>query len=168
MRLKVICIGNALHSSDGVGHAVFQGLRHLRLPDSVEIIDGGTGGFTLLPLFKNCDRVLIIDAVADSKHANRDDVFVIENACHYLNKSPQVSSEHGGNICSVLTLLPVYISPSPRVDLLCMVMPPPHYFNQPDASLFSDCVERACKRVYRYLIEVTDSSKPSIEKENIR
>ena len=168
MRLKIICIGNALHGNDGIGHAVYRALRQLTLPDSVEIIDGGIGGFTLIPLFNNCERVLLIDAVADSEHAIRDDVFVIENACHYLNRTSQITSEHGGDIHSLLTLMPVYINPPPRVDLLCIVMPAAHYFKYTDVSLFSDCVEQVCKRVFRYLIQVTEPGYSAMKKENSR
>lgn len=63
MNIAVFGIGNILLSDDGVGvHAVQRLMDEYEFPDSVELIDGGTKGLDLLPLFENRDRVLIIDA----------------------------------------------------------------------------------------------------------
>lgn len=48
---------------DGVGIAAVERLQSLELPAAVEIIDGGTGGLTLLALMEGAGRVLLIDAV---------------------------------------------------------------------------------------------------------
>lgn len=48
---------------DGVGvHAVNRLKNEYEFPSSVNLIDGGTKGLDLLPLFENQDKVLIIDA----------------------------------------------------------------------------------------------------------
>ncbi len=63
MNIAVFGIGNILLSDDGVGvHAVNKLSSEYQFPGNVEIIDGGTKGLDLLPLFENRDRVLIIDA----------------------------------------------------------------------------------------------------------
>lgn len=52
-----------LLSDDGVGvHAINKLRSEYQFPESVELIDGGTKGLDLLPLFENRDKVLIIDA----------------------------------------------------------------------------------------------------------
>lgn len=63
--ILVLGIGNILRKDDGVGiHAV----RHIldsgmNIPDNVEIVDGGTGGYDLLPLMMNRERIIIVDAM---------------------------------------------------------------------------------------------------------
>ena len=63
MKIAVFGIGNILLSDDGVGvHAVRRLQQEYAFPESVELIDGGTKGLDLLPLFEDKDKILIIDA----------------------------------------------------------------------------------------------------------
>lgn len=63
MKIAVFGIGNILLSDDGVGvHAINRLRDEYRFPESVELIDGGTKGLDLLPLFEKRDKILIIDA----------------------------------------------------------------------------------------------------------
>ena len=60
----VIGLGNPLMGDDGFGLAVLAELRERwRMPDDVELVDGGTWGIRLLPLLDQADRVLFLDAV---------------------------------------------------------------------------------------------------------
>ncbi|KXF80604.1 hydrogenase maturation protease [Enterovibrio coralii] len=60
--LRILCFGNSLHSDDGIGSAVALRLRYAGLPESVEVFDVGITGLNAMPLFQNCERVLIVDA----------------------------------------------------------------------------------------------------------
>ena len=63
MNIAIFGIGNILLSDDGVGIHIINRLKdEYKLPDYVEIIDGGTKGLDLLPLLENRDKVLFIDA----------------------------------------------------------------------------------------------------------
>lgn len=63
LRIAVLGIGNLLLSDDGVGVHVIKKLQEeYEFPDSVELIDGGTKGLDLLPLFEGKDKILIVDA----------------------------------------------------------------------------------------------------------
>ncbi len=63
MNIAVFGLGNILLSDDGVGvHAINRMKNEYEFPESVALIDGGTKGLDLLPLFENRDKVLIIDA----------------------------------------------------------------------------------------------------------
>jgi hydrogenase maturation protease len=63
LNIAVFGIGNILLRDDGVGvHAVNRLKNEYEFPESLELIDGGTKGLDLLPLFENRDKVLIIDA----------------------------------------------------------------------------------------------------------
>ena len=63
-RISVLGLGNILLSDEGFGvraiHAIKS--RYVFSPD-IDVIDGGTMGLDLLPLFQTQDRILIIDAV---------------------------------------------------------------------------------------------------------
>ncbi|WP_432822275.1 hydrogenase maturation protease [Trichloromonas sp.] len=61
--LRIIGIGNPLMGDDGIGIAAVERLRLLELPAGVEVIDGGTGGLTLLALMEGAQRVILVDAV---------------------------------------------------------------------------------------------------------
>ncbi len=60
---KIIGIGNPLMGDDGAGILAVERLSQMPLPDDVEVIDGGTGGITLLHLMEDAQRVILIDAV---------------------------------------------------------------------------------------------------------
>ena len=60
----ILGVGNLLLSDEGIGiHAVKKLLETERLPEDVEIIDGGTAGLNLLYYLEGVDRLVIIDAV---------------------------------------------------------------------------------------------------------
>ncbi|NOY13947.1 MAG: hydrogenase maturation protease [Deltaproteobacteria bacterium] len=60
--IRIIGIGNPLMGDDGIGISVIERLQKEPLPASVELVDGGCGGLTLLQLFDGCGRLIIIDA----------------------------------------------------------------------------------------------------------
>jgi len=63
LNIAVLGIGNLLLSDDGVGVHVIKKLQdEYEFPKSVELIDGGTKGLDLLPLFEGKDKILIVDA----------------------------------------------------------------------------------------------------------
>jgi len=61
--IRIIGVGNPLMGDDGVGIAVVERLQQETLPAGVEVVDGGTGGLTLLDLMAGADRVILVDAV---------------------------------------------------------------------------------------------------------
>ena len=61
----VLGLGNVLMGDEGVGVAVVRALEKHTLPEGVECLDGGTGGFTLLEPLQGADRIVLIDAAAD-------------------------------------------------------------------------------------------------------
>ena len=62
-RITVLGIGNLLLSDEGVGVHAIEALKKESLPDNVELVDGAAGGFDLLPIVEECDKLIIIDAV---------------------------------------------------------------------------------------------------------
>lgn len=59
----ILGVGNLLLGDEGVGVHVAQQLLQMPLPGSVEVVDGGTLGFELLPYLEGRERVFIVDAL---------------------------------------------------------------------------------------------------------
>nr|MDO8081810.1 hydrogenase maturation protease [Candidatus Freyarchaeota archaeon] len=62
-RTVIIGVGNLLLGDEGVGIHVVEELNKRDLPANVEVVDGGTGGVTLLNLMEGADKVIIVDAI---------------------------------------------------------------------------------------------------------
>jgi len=61
----VLGLGNVIMGDEGVGVHVVRALEKQKLPDCVECLDGGTGGFILLEPLQKASRIILIDAAAD-------------------------------------------------------------------------------------------------------
>ncbi len=63
--ILVLGVGNTLLSDDGLGVRALELLENTyRFPPEVTLIDGGTGGLTLVSAFEGKSLVIILDAVA--------------------------------------------------------------------------------------------------------
>lgn len=68
-RILVMGVGNPLMRDDGVGPRVVEMLlAGYQFPDNVEVVDAGTMSFMILDLFREVDRLIIVDAVRDTGH----------------------------------------------------------------------------------------------------
>jgi len=61
----ILGLGNVIMGDEGVGVHVVRAIEKHPLPNGVECLDGGTGGFVLLEPLQNAGRILLIDACAD-------------------------------------------------------------------------------------------------------
>lgn len=63
-RVLVMGIGNPLVKDEGVGVRIIEEMMQtLSFPDNVTLIDAGTMGMGILNLFRECDYLLIVDAM---------------------------------------------------------------------------------------------------------
>lgn len=60
--ILILGLGNPLQGDDGVGCRVVKALDARALPDTVEVMDGGTPGIGLLNLLEGRARVILVDA----------------------------------------------------------------------------------------------------------
>ena len=65
MSILILGIGNVLMGDEGVGVHAVRWLESLPLPEGVETLDGGTGGFHLLGHLMDHPCVIMIDATMD-------------------------------------------------------------------------------------------------------
>jgi hydrogenase maturation protease len=61
----VLGLGNVLMGDEGIGVYVVRDLEKHTLPEGMECLDGGTGGFTLLEPLEDAGRIVLIDAAND-------------------------------------------------------------------------------------------------------
>jgi len=65
--LLVMGVGNYLMGDEGIGVHVIQEMSKTKLPEYVDILDGGTGGFLLLGCFEAYPVIIFVDATMDGK-----------------------------------------------------------------------------------------------------
>lgn len=63
----VLGLGNVILGDEGVGVHVARALETEQLPEGVEVLDGGTGGFILLEPLEAADSIILVDATADER-----------------------------------------------------------------------------------------------------
>jgi len=68
-RILIMGVGNYLMGDEGVGVHAAQQLMSSGLPDYVDVVDGGTGGFHLLEYFEKYRQVILVDATLDGQKA---------------------------------------------------------------------------------------------------
>ena len=59
----ILGIGNILLRDEGIGPHVIDKLKGIKLPDYVELLDGGTGGADLLDFICNRQKLIVVDAI---------------------------------------------------------------------------------------------------------
>ncbi len=89
-RILVLGIGNYLMGDEGVGVHAIHALSKMDLPKNVDIIDGGTGSFDLMPILAKYPTVIFIDATMDGKTPGTLDVIYPKFAADF----PTVLSAH--------------------------------------------------------------------------
>lgn len=65
--ILIMGVGNYLMGDEGVGVQVIQEMTKMDLPESIDLLDGGTGGLLLLSCFEVYPAVIFIDATMDGK-----------------------------------------------------------------------------------------------------
>lgn len=63
----ILGLGNYLMGDEGVGVQLIQEMAKKDLPENIDILDGGTGGFLLLNCFEAYGRIIFVDATMDGK-----------------------------------------------------------------------------------------------------
>jgi hydrogenase maturation protease len=89
-RILVLGIGNYLMGDEGVGVHSIHALSKIDLPENVDILDGGTGSFNLMPILAKYPLVIFIDATMDSKEPGTLNVIYPK----FANDFPSVLSAH--------------------------------------------------------------------------
>ncbi len=89
-RILILGIGNYLMGDEGVGVHAVHALSKVKLPENVDILDGGTGSFDLMPIIAQYALVFFIDATMDGREPGSLDVIYPKFAADF----PSVLSAH--------------------------------------------------------------------------
>jgi len=65
-KILILGIGNYLMGDEGIGVHLAERLALHTLPEGVDVVDGGTGGFHLLEYFESYPNVILVDATLDT------------------------------------------------------------------------------------------------------
>lgn len=66
-KILILGIGNYLMGDEGIGVQIVHRMAEMNLPDYVDVLDGGTGGFFLMGVFDEYGTVIFLDATMDGK-----------------------------------------------------------------------------------------------------
>jgi len=89
-KILVLGIGNYLMGDEGVGVHTIHALSKVNLPGYVDIMDGGTGSFDLMPILAQYPLAIFIDATMDFRSPGTIDVIYPKFAKDF----PTVLSAH--------------------------------------------------------------------------
>lgn len=103
--VKIIGFGNKFRSDDGIGIRVIKELEKLEFFKDIEIIDGGTSGTDLVFLAKNCEKIIIIDAIDTGKNTGDVINIKIDDIEEFIRKDYRSLSLHDLNLADVLKLI---------------------------------------------------------------
>ena len=65
-RILILGIGNYLMGDEGVGVHLILELAKRELPEYLDILDGATGSFELVPILASYDKVIMVDATMNA------------------------------------------------------------------------------------------------------
>jgi hydrogenase maturation protease len=116
----VLGIGNVLMGDEGVGVEVIRHLEGLALPAGVELLDGGTGSFTLLEPMCRARRVVLVDAAVDQSPPGT----VRRLEPRFSRDYPRTLTAHDIGLKDLLDAFHILGDP-PQVTLFAVTVEPP-------------------------------------------
>ena len=114
-KIVVIGIGNLLLMDEGIGVHTINELEKHDLPESIEIYDGGTGGFKLIDLMHGAARVIFIDAVETGKVPGTVTIFSAEEVRSIYNKKKY--SLHDTDLMEIIKMTEMLGNP-PMIEIV--------------------------------------------------
>ena len=114
-KIVVIGIGNLLLMDEGIGVHTINELEKHDLPGSIEIYDGGTGGFKLIDLMHGAARVIFIDAVDTGKAPGSVTIFRAEEVHSIYNKKKY--SLHDTDLMEIIKMAEMLGNP-PMIEIV--------------------------------------------------
>lgn len=113
----VLGIGNLLMRDEGVGvHVVNRIMEEGDIPSGVEVIDGGTAGFDLVPLMKDREKIIIVDALSMEDSPGSIYRFTPED----VDSGRRGYSLHGIGIMDVIGMLRM-MGDDPEIEIVGIV-----------------------------------------------
>jgi hydrogenase maturation protease len=128
---------------EGVGVHVVRALEKYKLPENVECLDGGTGGFVLLEPLQDAGRILLIDAAADGNSPGT----VTRTTPRFSRDYPPTLTAHDIGVKDLLDAF--YMQGGERDVILYAITIDPH---QPISMTLSALIAQAAEEAVRRIL----------------
>lgn len=134
--ILILGIGNILHKDDGVGvHIINEMIDTIHdLPEEVEIFEGGTFGYDLLPVMSGRKKIVIVDALKINDKPGSVYRFPASHLADCNNKF----SLHDIGVKKIINML-MLMGESPEIEIIGIV---PEDINSLDIGI-SDSVKKS-------------------------
>ncbi|MDQ7065836.1 MAG: hydrogenase maturation protease [candidate division KSB1 bacterium] len=117
--ILILGIGNILMGDEGVGCQVVQHIQSRPLPEGIECLDGGTGGFHLLDAMQQADHILLVDATVDGRPPGS----VLKLRPQFSSDYPRTLTAHDIGLKDMLDAFHL-LGRTPRVTLFAVSIKP--------------------------------------------
>lgn len=142
----ILGIGNILLQDEGVGIHAVEWLQKKTWSENVHLLDGGTGGFHLLSLFHDYERIIILDATIDEHPVGTVRVIVPKYASDY----PASLSAHDIGLKDLVESSTV-LGYSPKVYLIVISVANYQELGMELSPELSNCYEKIYKEVKKII-----------------
>jgi hydrogenase maturation protease len=142
--LAIIGIGNEIMGDDGIGPAILRTLSRESLPEEIDLIDGGTGGMSLLHTMKDYDRVVFIDSGDFGGIPGEIKVFTPDVA-HSVKKMRRYSL-HEADLMEIIRLSQ-RVGEAPEIIIVIIIQPKKIEMNTSLSPELAAAVHRGAKEV---------------------
>jgi len=119
LEVLILGIGNVLMGDEGVGVRVAEHVNTFALPDQVECLDGGTGGFHLLGPIQEARKIILVDATVDGAPAGT----VRRLRPRFAKEYPRTLTAHDIGLKDLLDAF-YLLGDEPDVTLFAISIPP--------------------------------------------
>ncbi len=143
--LLILGIGNILLGDEGIGVHVVREIEKKKYPDHVEILDGGTGGFHLLSIFQQYQKMILIDATLDGNEPGTVNLL----KPRYSKDFPKTLSSHDIGLKDLIESSAL-LGFMPEVSLITVSITD----NQPISMELSDEVSKSISKVIKLIDEL--------------
>lgn len=150
-KILVLGLGNVLMSDEGVGVHVVRALEKHRLPENVECLDGGTGGFILLEPLQIAARIVLIDAAADGNPLGT----VTRTTPQFSRDYPPTLTAHDVGVKDLLDVF--YMQSGVREVILYAITIDPH---QPISMSLSPLGAQAADEAVQRILAELEADRP--------
>jgi hydrogenase maturation protease len=147
-RMLVLGIGNYLMGDEGLGVHSIHALSKIKLPENVDIIDGGTGSFNLMPILSKYPLVIFIDATMDGKPLGSVSVLYPK----YASDFPKVLSAHDVGLKDMIDALE-FTNELPKIILITVTIEE----MRPMTIELSEKVQKSIPLVVDKVVEILDA-----------
>ena len=127
-RIAVIAIGNELMGDDGIACAVLNALSKEKISQNVDLVDGGTGGISLIHMIRKYKKVIFIDSGDFGGNPGEIKIFTPKEAVS--TKETMRYSLHEGDLLDLIHLSEE-IGEAPESMKIVAIQPKKIEFNAP-------------------------------------